>query len=147
VADPARCAQPALFGDHRVHHHVGVQAALHEAMRLPGAHEADRRGSRFLFAGGIEDLAAAEIESRFGGHRTDPELQADEHRRDDLLSSGIHGARERVGLARPDNSCRDRRDGLGPSDQLLVFGVLAVSPDRRRFGSIIRIPGGFVGRC
>ena len=91
MTDLAPSAEPSVFGDDRVHHDVGVQAAFHEAVHLTVVHEVDGRSGRFLFAGGVDNLAAAEISPRLCGHRADPQLQPDEHRRDDLFPPGIHG--------------------------------------------------------
>ena len=64
-----RRAQPALLGDDLVHEHVGVQAALHQALRLAVADQAHRGGRGFLLGCDIDGRETADVEAGFLGQR------------------------------------------------------------------------------
>ena len=65
MANPPSRAEPTLLGDDLVHQHIGVEAALHQAVRLAVADKAHRGGSGLLLGCDIHDLEAADVEASF----------------------------------------------------------------------------------
>jgi hypothetical protein len=91
VADAPPGAQPAVLCHDLVHQHVGVQAALHQALRLTVADQAHRGRRRFLLARDVHDRARAQVEAGSLRHSANALFGANQDRRDDLLRDGVDG--------------------------------------------------------
>ncbi len=53
---------PVVARDHGAHQLVGMQAALHQRLGPPAAHQLDRLGGRIVAVRGVDDLEGADVE-------------------------------------------------------------------------------------
>ena len=142
MTDSPPRAQSTLLGDDLVHQHVGVEAPLHQALRLAVADQAHRGGRGFLLSCDIHSRETADVEAGFLCHGADPLGWSDQNRHDDVLLGGVDRASQRVLLARPDDCRRDRGNTLRQCDQALVLLVRLFRSGRGRIGRVGRIGGG-----
>ena len=128
VADAAARAQARLARDDRAQQLVGVQAALHQELRLAPGGPAPRLCSADAWLCGASTIrVVAEVDAVLLGDLVDLRRRADEDRRDELLVAGLDRAGERRRLARVRHGGRDRVQAATAFEQLFVFAGSSLS--------------------
>ena len=127
VADAAAGAQPGLPGDHRAEQLVGVEAALHEELRLPRPHQFDRLRRCPMAVRRIDDVHPIEGESRLTGDLRDSGGRTHEDRDDQPFRRRLERAGKRRRFAGVHDRGRHRRERTAALQQLLVLACSGLS--------------------
>ena len=139
VADAARGPEPGLSLHHRGHQLVGVEATLHQGLRLGVADELHRPGRRLLAVPGLHDAEPGDVEARFLRDLSNAGGWSDEDRR------GISPTREgRLDCAAERGLVARMSDRGGRGGYVLAAGDQPVVLLVRRFHeprSLARGPG------
>ena len=135
MADAPRGAQPS-FGLHgRLHHLVGVQAALHQGLGAATAAHGHTQLGGLALAVGVDDGIGGDIQAYLCGQRLQRDLVADQSRLDEPLNRRFHRASERHVRQRPTDRRGDGRQLLAASQKLEKYVVIGGMADQRVNGN------------
>ena len=108
VADPPLGAKAGVGVDHRRHHLVGVQRALHQRLGLAFADQPHRRRRGRVAVRRVDDLEPVDVLAGVLRGGANLSLRADQDGLDQRFPGGLHRAGQRAAVHRMDHGRRDR---------------------------------------
>ena len=139
MADPAFGLQTGQLVGDGMHQLVGMQAALHQ--KLAPARPDHRHGGfrRSMAVGGIDNLAAGQIDPETRGHRADLCRRPHQDGHDQLRLTGFHRTAQGWLVAGMHHQGDGGHLGLGRSNQPVVFRRLCSLAIRVRHAPVLSV--------
>jgi len=125
MTDAPTGAQPGVALDDRGHDLVGVQAALHQHLRLAFPGEANGGLGRRDAVRRIDQFEGGDVDPELFGDRRDARARPDQDRADQAQLRGFRGAAQGTLVAGMRHRAGRRRQRLAVGDQGVVLVVLS----------------------
>ena len=107
---------------HGVDQLVGVQAALHQHLDVAAGGQLGGFFCRRMAVRHRDDLNAGQVDAAFFSELAHARLGADQHRHDQAVARGVHGAAQRVNITGMNYRAAHRRHAIAQRQQFLEAG-------------------------